>query len=1024
MYRLVLFLVLLNAKSLVAQELINESKDSINYNVEISDYDKHRNINNLTDLPSGYERINPKLSIWGRTSWNDDQLNFRPEGRSFPAGDLNGDGSMDLYRVYNDVPDERDNNLESTTNKTLLFWDAGTVPDLIVYEELIPIGDINGDGHSNALSYEEESERWHLYHFTKNSYSREVFNLTNFNSLFDLSSNTIAHHDINKNGYEDLIFSNHDTIYILYGSQDIKDMSIEAYHASEWEDETGFPISSLLIKDLYWSDNSPYLILRTLHDSEDYKGRYALILSIKDNNEPVVKQSFKFSDEVLGNLGLLQAHKLTPNESPYLIWIYPIRYDIYIFQPSEEEGTLFKKEPIDWGNQRILPVGDITGDETTEFIIPDHSGFARIGYTHDNPERISSGPEMGGLIHEFTQASVLSEFIANGNIDYESIVRYHYGDVTGNSYNDYLLLFNDDDSFGQILVEGNSDLEPNTFEIIYKEEDYFRTIRENVYNLGDVSGNGYDDIAIDINHPDQNEVAIYEGGNGFESPLQLIKTDFNQIRDIISGSFNEKGRLDIAISGHLQEENDPPISKSKVKIYKGGEVISKDPYHVIDEREAYPEVIEANRHLIGTMTTAGDVNNTGYDDLLIGAPLFRDDEGNPLPVLLYEGGSDLNSEADHRILYYIRDPGGLYGPYWGNTIHALGDISGNGIDDFAIANPDEILDTVWDQAGHTGAVHIFYGQDSEDNDTSFEEPNLTLKPNMQNAQNRIQQFVFGFSEIAIGDFNGSGYKDLAVKSFRHHELGNIDNGYPGIHIFNGGPNMSEQPDHMVGLLNEIMSTSDQNGKYTSASGHDLLHAIPDVNDSGHDELLVIGGSNSTNGVLLQGSDNSIQEAPVSVFFAPNQSISMGADGSYTSRHYKSAVGNFSNSKHPDFMVTQQEDLNYRDTPVYKFSIDEASFTHITDDKTGIKIEGFELSQNYPNPFNPSTQIHYELPERAQVRLEVYDILGRRVSTLVDEQQQAGRYEVTFDASGLASGTYIYRIEANEFIETSQMMFVK
>ena len=87
-------------------------------------------------------------------------------------------------------------------------------------------------------------------------------------------------------------------------------------------------------------------------------------------------------------------------------------------------------------------------------------------------------------------------------------------------------------------------------------------------------------------------------------------------------------------------------------------------------------------------------------------------------------------------------------------------------------------------------------------------------------------------------------------------------------------------------------------------------------------------------------------------------------------------------------------------------------------------EGYALEQNYPNPFNPVTQITFTIPESSMITLQVYDQLGRQVATLVNEGRSAGTYTEMFDASGLSSGMYIYRLEANGHQLTRQMMLVK
>ncbi len=132
-------------------------------------------------------------------------------------------------------------------------------------------------------------------------------------------------------------------------------------------------------------------------------------------------------------------------------------------------------------------------------------------------------------------------------------------------------------------------------------------------------------------------------------------------------------------------------------------------------------------------------------------------------------------------------------------------------------------------------------------------------------------------------------------------------------------------------------------------------------------------------------------------------------------------------------TTEMKQYSYVDASVvpgkYLYRLKQVDFSGAFEYSNAVEVEvtaplTYNLAQNYPNPFNPSTLISYQIPEKNLVTLKVYDMLGNLVTTLVNNEQNAGSYQVTFDASQYTSGVYFYTITAGKFTSTKKLMLIK
>ena len=131
-------------------------------------------------------------------------------------------------------------------------------------------------------------------------------------------------------------------------------------------------------------------------------------------------------------------------------------------------------------------------------------------------------------------------------------------------------------------------------------------------------------------------------------------------------------------------------------------------------------------------------------------------------------------------------------------------------------------------------------------------------------------------------------------------------------------------------------------------------------------------------------------------------------------------------------TTERQEYTFIDKNItagkYYYRLKQIDFDGTFEYSNEIEVDAapvsFSLEQNYPNPFNPSTKISYSIPYKSFVSLKVYDQLGTKVAELVQEEKEAGKYEIDFKASNLSSGIYFYKIQAGGFVETNKMILLK
>ncbi|MBD3288917.1 T9SS type A sorting domain-containing protein [candidate division KSB1 bacterium] len=183
-----------------------------------------------------------------------------------------------------------------------------------------------------------------------------------------------------------------------------------------------------------------------------------------------------------------------------------------------------------------------------------------------------------------------------------------------------------------------------------------------------------------------------------------------------------------------------------------------------------------------------------------------------------------------------------------------------------------------------------------------------------------------------------------------------------------------------------------------------------------------GGNNELSPPTIQSvSGGSIKGTSI-----PNAIIEIFSDNNNQGMHFHGetiadASGNFSWSGE---VIGQNITATATDEDGNTSQFSNPVSTGIEEELTDPEPESFSLNQNYPNPFNPETVISYRIAEKGEVLLKVYDLLGQEVATLVNEEQLPGEHRTTFNARGLPSGIYFYKIHCGGFKAIRKMIVIE
>lgn len=707
--------------------------------------------------------------------------------------------------------------LEDATGKTAVFFGdpPGETEDQFFYTQLVPVGDLNGDGLDDAVGVNQAEGTVRLYvgvPFV--GYQDTGVNVSP--PVIPPQLVVRGFTDIDGDGFEDVVLGSavQDAFLVAYGASTPDGAAVQVYNPGSAR--TSFQYN---VADLGGATGTEVVRLagRTFQDMD----LQLQVFEIGSDRTLTEAQNVPV-EELDGNA---QNHKpslvdIDGSGQPELATTQGFDTPTHVFPQETTDGVSFVGGPVLYESDDARPVGDLDGDGRHDFYVFDENTSTR--YIAFGPSTLENGLSFDTEIPYGEDVVGAPQFMPQGGL----------GDVTDDGRPDVVLGLTDQagETVGRRFFSVNSDGSGRTpVDVSFPRGHFFDSIVA-TKQVGDLNDDGAEDLAVVRSSLGQVEI-FYGGASISNEPdltLEAPVTGGNYL-NVTGGDFDGDGVDDLAAGYNTGTQLD---------VYLGGAGIDAGVDHVINPSDF---------GFGGTYVpqNIGDVNGDGVDDLLATDLGFFGEQQN---LAVFFGGSPLPDAPDATLQY----PGGFFA---GITAAAPGDLNGDGTADFVVGRPNFV-----GSATARGQADVYFG----DSAPSFSSPDRTLRP--ENEDTPIFQYGFG---LAGGDFDGNGQGDVAVRPAVAAPTATPSNVTVSIYE-GGGSGFDDQVDRRLSVPAETGVGTDLDGDGLSNQVRGRLQTAP-VPGTGADGLIQ-SSSSPTNALLYRPSAG---PAPAAVFRAPNQDANMG-----------------------------------------------------------------------------------------------------------------------------------------------------